>query len=158
MHAALIVIGILLILLAITTLTPGRIRFFDDWRVNTHWDQVSVRRLVSFHVADGRARMLIHAERSEDLNGRPVRSPQPRSPRPNMRGPGFIPYRLGPSRPPPPPIFNDFGLRYQSYVYHRDYDWADISASLDIHPAMILLLATIALSPALWRVGRHSHS
>jgi hypothetical protein len=151
LRAALIIIGILLILLAITTLTPGRIRYFDDWRVNSHWDQITVFRRISFHVTDGRAQILIRGERSEDLHGNPIRTPQPRSPRPNMRS--GMAYRLSPPLPPlppPPPIFDDFGIRYEYDVFHRDYDWADTSSRVSIHPALLLLAALIAWTPVIW--------
>jgi hypothetical protein len=151
LRAAPIIIGMLLILLAITTLTPGTIRFFDAWKVNSHWDGVTVFRLVSFHVTDGRAQILIRAQRSEDLNGKPIRTPQPRSPRPNLRSGSA--YRLSPPfPPPPPPIFDDFGIRYDYNVFHRDYDWADTSSRLSIHPALLVLLALFAWTPALWRL------
>jgi hypothetical protein len=153
LRTALIIIGILLILLAITTLTPGQIRYFDDWRVKSHWDNVTIFRRISFHVADRRAQILIHAERSEDLNGNPIRTPQPRSPRSNMRSGRairlFPPY---PPRRPPPPIFHEFGMAYYYDIYHRDYDWADTSSRLIIHPALLLLLALIAWTPAVWRM------
>jgi hypothetical protein len=40
----------------------------------------------------------------------------------------------------PPPIFDDFGIRYEYDVSHRDYDWADTFTRLSIHPTLLVFL------------------
>jgi len=151
LRSALSVTGILLALIATLALTPANIGFFDSWEFGSHWRGVTAWRFVSFHIDNGEAHLWIRAERSEDLNGQPIRTAQRLDRRQNLRGVGSLPYRIV---TPPPPIINTCGVRYESYVYHRDPGWADTRTRLSLRPVPLYLFGFVAFAPTIWKHGR----
>jgi hypothetical protein len=149
LRSALLVTGIVIALLATIAVTPADIRFFDDWKFGSHWRGVTVWRFVSFSVDKGQAHWWIRAERSEDMNGQPIRTPRRLDRRSNLRGVGSLPYRIV---TPPPPIIETCGVRYESYVYHREWEWADTNTHLSLRPMPMYFFAFLAFAPALWRL------
>jgi hypothetical protein len=143
--------GIAIVLLATIALRPATIRFFDAWQFGSHWRGVTIWRFVSCHVENGQAHLWIRAERSEDMNGQPIRTPRRLDRRSNLRGVGTLPYRIV---TPPLPIIDTCGVRYESYLSHRDPGWADTSIHLSLRPMPLYLFAFVAFAPAIWKVGR----